>query len=324
METTYAATSPDADDLSAAIQQWVLTQVCPELAERGLLPPEAAAMLLSVRSMDTPAEQRRAVGAQLRATPLQDREVSWLLASVLDPRWTLDPVSLPDVLIARLGLRRVVELARADEVVLAALVRHHPRVAAMDKVLDAITLVLNELAGRDWSPESQRLTWAAARAAEKAGLSVTITTSWDELRLLIVDSDDGEVLLDSPYRAGVDQDGYRVQGLDLRPVITEILALDASLPHSKDAIWPDGASERREDLYVRAWYMARAAGWQVGIDHVPADPERLVVAVVTLPSGVQLRGRVRRGRLPEDGAVIPWDGRPRDMLGVAAWLVGAC
>src|SRR5512138_907243 len=133
METIYAA-SPDAqDDLRAAVEQWVLTYICPELAERGMLSPEAEAALLSVRGMDTPPEQRRAVGAQL-------------LADILDPRWTLNPTSLPDVLITALGLRQVTSLARADEVVLAELVANHPRVAAMDKVLDAIKLVKDELA----------------------------------------------------------------------------------------------------------------------------------------------------------------------------------
>src|SRR5690554_2747880 len=118
MEMTYT-TSPNADDLNGAIQQWVLTHVAPALIERGMLSPEAAAALLSVRSMDTPPLRRRAVAAQLaEATTWQDREVVWLIASVLDPRgWTLDPISLPDVLIARLGLRTLVALARADEVV---------------------------------------------------------------------------------------------------------------------------------------------------------------------------------------------------------------
>lgn len=322
METTYAATSPEAqDDLRAATQQWVLTYVVPALAERGLLPPEAEASLLSVRGMDTPPEQRRAVGAQLRATPLQDREVSWLLADILDPRWTLDtPTSLPDVLIAAIGLRQVASLARADEVVLEALL-DHPKIAAMDAAIDSIKLVLDELAGRDWSPEAQRLAWAAARAAEKAGLSVTIDTDEDGMRLLIIDNDDDEVLLNAPYRPGIDQDGYRVRPIDLRPVVAELLALDASLPHDRDAVWPAGVSERREDLYVRAWHMARAAGWRTGIDHDPADSERPIVAVIVLPSGVQMRGHVRRGRLPEDGAVIPWDGRPRDVLGIVTWLV---
>src|SRR5512138_1775317 len=148
METIYAA-SPDAqDDLRAAVEQWVLTYICPELAERGMLSPEAEAALLSVRGMDTPPEQRRAVGAQLRATASvqQDRKLVELLADILDPRWTLNPTSLPDVLITALGLRQVTSLARADEVVLAELVANHPRVAAMDKVLDAIKLVKDELA----------------------------------------------------------------------------------------------------------------------------------------------------------------------------------
>lgn len=323
METIYA-TGPDAQDgLRAAVEQWVLTYVVPALAERGLLPPEAEAALTSVRGMNTPPEQRRAVGAQLaEATTWQDREVSWLLASVLDPRWTLNtPISLPDTLIAALGLRQVTSLARADEMVLEALVRHHPRIAAMDKVLDTIKLVLDELAGRDWSPEAQRLAWAAAKAAEQAGMSVTFDTHPDGMRLLIVDPADGEVLLDAPYRPGIDQDGYRVRPLNLRPVVAELLAIDAALPHGRDAAWPAGASERRESLYVRAWNMARAAGWKVGVDHDPADPERPIVAVIVLPSGVQLRGHVRRGLLPEDADRIPWDGRPRDVLGIAAWLV---
>ena len=326
MDTIHAV-SPDArDDLHAAIQQWTLTYVVPALAERGL--PEVVAVATAMTSMDTPAEQRRAAVAQLRATARsrRDREIIGLIASILDPhpRWTLDtPVSLPDELIARLGLRQVVALARADETVLKAMVADHPEIAAMDTAMDAIARVKDEIAGSDWSPEVQRLAWAAARAAEAAGLSVTIDTCLDGLRLLIVDVGDDEVLLDVPYRAGIDQNGYRVRNLDLRPVVAEILALDAALSHDRDAVWPDGASARREALYVRAWYMAGAAeGWRAGIDHDPTDPERPVVAVVVLPSGAQMRGHVRRGVLPEDADVIPWDGRPRDLPGIAAWLVG--
>ena len=316
------ATDSDAD-LHAAIKQWTLTCVIPALAERGL--PEVVA-LAAVASMDTPPEQRRAVVAQVRATARswRDREIIGLIASILDPhpRWTLDPVSLPDALIAQLGLRQVVALARADETVLKAMVADHPRIAAMDAAMDAITRVNDEIAGSDWSPEVQRLAWAAARAAEDAGLSVTIDTCPDGLRLLIVDVGDDEVVLDVPYRAGIDQSGYRVRDLDLRPVVAEILALDAALPHDRNAVWPDGASARRENLYVRAWHMAKAAGWQVGVDYDPADPERPVVAVIVLPSGVQLRGHVRFGVIPEDADVIPWDWRPRDLAGIAAWLVG--
>lgn len=323
METVYAAIPDAQDDLHAAIKQWTLTHIIPALAERGL--PEVVA-LAAVASMDTPPEQRRAVAAQVRATARswRDREIIGLIVSILDPhpRWTLDtPVSLPDALIVQLGLRQVVALARADETVLAELVANHPRIAAMDAALNAIARVQNEIAGIDWSPEVQRLAWAAARAAEDAELSVTIDTCPDGLRLLIVDVGDDEVLLDVPYRAGIDQNGYRVRDLDLRPVVAEILALDAALLHDRNAVWPDGASARRENLYVRAWHMARAAGWRAGIDHDPADPERPVVAVIALPSGVQLRGHVRRGVLPEDADVIPWDGRPRDLAGIAAWLV---
>ena len=318
---TYA-TSSDAD-LDAAIKQWTLTYIIPALAERGM--PEVVA-LAAVASMDTPPEQRRAIVAQVRATARswRDRDLIGLIASVLDPypRWTLNaPASLPDALIMRLGLRQVVALARADETVLKAMVADHPEIAAMDAAMDAIARVNDEITGSDWSPEVQRLAWAAAKAAEAAGLSVTIDTCPDGLRLLIVDVGDDEVLLDVPYRAGIDQSGYRVRDLDLRPVVTEILALDAALPHDRDAVWSNEVSARREDLYVRAWHMACAAEWQVGVDHDPTDPERPVVAVIVLPSGVQLRGHVRRGVLPEDADVIPWDGRPRDLAGIAAWLV---
>src|SRR5690606_41698724 len=98
------------------------------------------------------------------------------------PRWTVDPVGLPDALIAQLGLRQVVARARGDETVRRAMVADHPRIAAMDAAMDAITRVNDEIAGSDWSPEVQRLAWAAARAAEDAGLSVTIDTCPDGLR----------------------------------------------------------------------------------------------------------------------------------------------
>jgi len=314
---------------SAAVEQWVITTVVPALAERGALPAEAAAAIASVAAPDTPPERRKLVADELRDNSWSlapvDREIVWLIAGIMAPRsrWMLDTTSLPDRLIDELGLRQTVELARTNAVVLAALVANHPRIAAMAAALDAIERVREELADRDWSPEAQRLMWAAARLADQADLSVVINTSPDGLRMQILDVP--EVLLDAPYRAGVDQGGYRVRDLDLRPIITEILALDASLPHSKDAVWPAGASERREQLYVRAWHMARAADWPVGVDHDPADQERPLVAVITLPNGVQLRGHVRPGRLPEqDADVIPWDGRPRDLAGIVAWLVGAC
>ena len=316
----------DVPEVRTAVEQWMLTAVVPVLAERGMLPPEHAAAIASVASPNTPPEQRRAIADELRATvqPWQDRRqtLAWLLASILDPRWTLDaPVSLTDMLISRLGLRQVVALARADEVVLSAMVADHPRIAAMVDLEKWLALVRDEITGSEgWSPEVQRLAWAAAQAADSAGLPVTIDTHPDGLRLLIVDGD--EVLLDAPYRAGIDQDGCRVRDLDLRPVVAELLALDAALPHDRDAVWPVGASERREALYARAWHMARAAGWQVGVDHDPTDPERPVVAVIVLPSGVQMRGHVRHGSIPEDGIdVIPWDGQPRDVAAIAAWLV---
>src|SRR5690606_31798030 len=179
MEMTYA-TSSDAD-LDAAIKQWTLTYIIPALAERGM--PEVVA-LAAVASMDTPPEQRRAIVAQVRATARswRDRDLIGLIASVLDPypRWTLNaPASLPDALIMRLGLRQVVALARADETILKAMVADHPEIAAMDAAMDAIARVNDEIAGSDgsdWSPEVQRLAWAAARAAEDAELSVTIDT----------------------------------------------------------------------------------------------------------------------------------------------------
>lgn len=318
MEMIYA-TGPDAD-LRAAIQRWMRAHVIPALAERGV--PVAA------MATDTPDEQWQATIDRLMAAAesWRDRELVGLIASVLEPhpRWTLDaPASLPDALIMRLGLRQVVSLARADETVLAALVANHPRIAAMDAAMDAIKLAQSEIAGIDWSPEAQRLAWAAAKAADAAGLSVTIDTCPDGLRLMIIDNDDDEVLLNAPHRAGIDQEGYRVRDVDLRPIITEILALDAALPHDRDAVWPRGASERREELYVRAWHMAKAARWRTGVDHDPTDSKRPVVAVIVLPSGVQLRGHVRRGAIPEKNAdVIPWDGRPRDLAGIVAWLVG--
>lgn len=326
METTYAR-----DDLRATIQRWMRAHVIPALAERGV--PVAA-----MASMSTSDERWQATVDQLMAAAesWRDRELVGLIASVLDPhpRWTMDGASsLTDALIMRLGLRQVITLARNDKAVLEAMVADHPKVAAMDAALDAIKLAQNEIAGIDWSPEAQRLAWAATKPAEAAGLSVTIDTCPDGLRLMIIDNDDDKVLLNAPYRGGVDQDGYRVRDVDLRPVVAEILALDASLPHDRDAVWPDGVSKRREELYVRAWYMARAAkwrdmyqdhaaGWQVGVDHDPTDTKRPVVAVIVLPSGVQLRGHVRRGAIPEKNAdVIPWDGRPRDLAGIAAWLV---
>lgn len=326
---TMEMTSPDArDDMNAAIEQveqWILTHVVPALAERGALPPDAAAAIEAAAGPDTPPERRKLVADQLRdeswALAPVDREIIWVLAEVLAPRsrWLIDiPTILPDRLIDELGLRQTVLLARADETVLAALVRH-PRIAAMDKALDAIARVQAELDGRGWTPEAQRLMWAAAKAADEADLSVTIDTHPDGLRILILDAP--EVLLDVPYRPGIDQGGYRVRPLDLRPVIAELLALDASLSHDKDAVWPRGASERREQLLVRAWYMARAEGWSVGIDHDPTDVKRPTVAVITLPNGVQLRGHVSSGRIPEDADRIPWDGRPRDLVGIATWLV---
>jgi len=322
METTYAATS--SDDLHAAIQQWTLTYVCPELAERGMLPPEAAAAIEDVAAPGTPPERRREVGVRLWDAVWSwqdpaDREVGWLIARILDPLWSLDPTSLPDCLIERLGLRQVTMLARDDKAVLAALAANHPRIASMDKALDAIARVQAELDGRGWTPEAQRLMWAAAKAADQAEMSVVFDTHSDGMRLLIIDAP--EVILDVPYRPGIDQGGYRVRPLDLRPVIAEILAIDASLPHDKDAVWPRGASERREQLLVRAWYMARAEGWEVGIEHDPTDAKRPIVAVIVLPSGVQLRGHVRPGRLPGDATVIPWDGKPRDLVGIVTWLV---
>src|SRR5690606_19437524 len=317
METTYDV----RDDLNTAVEQWVITYVVPALAERGALPAEAAAAIASVPAPGTPPEKRRAVADELRDTSWSlapaDRELAWLTAGIMAPRSRrltdtplrpdslpdqlgprrpprvgprprarLDTSILPDRIIGELGLRRVVSLARADEAVVAELVRHHPRIAAMSAALDAIARVQAELADRDWSPESQRLTWAAARLADEADLSVIINTSPDGLRLLILDAP--EVLLDVPYRPGIDQGGYRVRPIDLRPVIAELLALDASLSHDKDAVWPRGASERREQLLVRAWYMARAEGWKVGIEHDPTDTKRPVVAVITLPSEVQL------------------------------------
>lgn len=334
METTYAASSDARDGLRTAIQQWMRIHVIPALAERGM------PAVLAMASMSTSDDRWCATVDQLMATAgsWRDRELIGLIASVLDPypRWTLDGASsLTDALIMRLGLRQVVTLARNDKTVLEAMVADHPKVAAMDAALNAIKLAQNEIAGIDWSPEAQRLAWAATKPAEAAGLSVTIDTcpDGDGLRLMIIDNDDDRVLLNAPYRGGVDQDGYRVRDVDLRPVVAEILALDAALPHDRDAVWPDGVSKRREELYVRAWYMARAnkwrtmyqdheAGWQVGVDHDPTDTKRPVVAVIVLPSGVQLRGHVRRGAIPEKNAdVIPWDGRPRDLAGIAAWLV---
>lgn len=321
METTYDV----RDDLRAVIEQWVLTHVCPELAERGALSPETEAALASVAAPGTPRERRKLVADQLRELLYMnvpdDREVVRQLVQIMDPPWWVhDVADLPDCLIDALGLRRVVELARTNAVVLAALAAEHPKIAAMNEALDAIARVQDELAAHDWSPEAQRLMWAAAVAADAADLSVTISTSPDGLRMLILDAP--EVLLNAPYRPGIDQGGYRVRDLDLRPIITEILALDASLPHDRDAVWPEGASERREALYVRAWNMARAAGWKVGVEHDPGDPVRPLVAVIVLPNGVQMRGHVRPGVLPEqDADVIPWDGRPRDLVGIVTWLV---
>jgi len=220
METTYAA-SPDADNLNVAVQQWMLACVCPALAERGLLPPDAAAAIEAVAAPGTPPEKRRTVADQLRDASWSldpvDREIIWFIARILYPRsrWSLDPVSLPDTIIAQLGIRRVTMLARADETVLEAMTTSHPRIAAMNAALDAIARVQDELAGRGWTPEGQRLAWAAAQLADTADLSVVFDTSPDGLRLLILDAP--EVLLDAPYRGGIDQGGYRVWPLDLRP-----------------------------------------------------------------------------------------------------------
>jgi len=211
---TMEMTSPNADELNTAVQQWVLTAVVPALAERGALPPEAAAAIASVAAPGTPPERRREVADELRDTSWSldpaDREIIWLLARVLSPRsrWSLDPVSLPDKIIDALGLRRVTMLARADEAVLEALVRHHPKVAAMSAAMDMIERVKAELAGRGWTPEVQRLAWAAAQLADTAELSVVFDTSPDGLRLMIIDD---EVLLDAPYRLGIDQGGYRIR-----------------------------------------------------------------------------------------------------------------
>ncbi|MFS8535934.1 MAG: hypothetical protein FWJ65_12335, partial [Limnochordales bacterium] len=101
---------------------------------------------------------------------------------------------------------------------------------------------------------------------------------------------------------------------DPRPLVAELVALDAGLDHTADAAWTARMSERREQLLVQLWQMARSLwykGFWAGIDHDPDNP-RPTVAVIVLPNGAQIRGHIREGVLPEDARVIRWDGHQRD------------
>src|SRR5690606_11497931 len=63
-----------------------------------------------------------------------------------------------------------------------------------------------------------------------------------------------------PLRAGIDAAGFRRTPPDLRPMVAELTAIDAVMPHDPHAQWPKTVAARRYD-----------PGGSLGLSPLPAD-----------------------------------------------------
>lgn len=116
-----------------------------------------------------------------------------------------------------------------------------------------------------------------------------------------------------------------------RALIAELTAIDAGLPHDPDAEWPEALRRRRDYLIRRLWIGARVAhadGWDAWRSTDPSDPQRPDIAVIILPTGLQLRYHVSdpywlpRRPTGLDRPDVPYDGLSREQRreAIARWL----